>query len=181
MAARKSPAPVPSPAPVAFSLGDVKPSTGILKTHGGGKTAGPNPLAGAALQSVDAPLMLPVANADQARQVENYLRRDCPDTHRMRVQLRNAKGAVVQKTRVKGDDGKERTVYPADVTEVHFQAIEGRVQRKYTVADIKAWALANGYGEVTGKVTKELRDAFKAAKGFTKTDNANQVTADSAA
>lgn len=64
-----------------------------------------------------------------------------------------------------------QTVKQEDGTYVlNFQATAKR-ERKYTAKEIRDWAVENGYPQYTDsklKITDEVRDAFKTAKGFNK-------------
>lgn len=49
---------------------------------------------------------------------------------------------------------------------VDFQAKGRKRARRYTVQDIREWAAANGYGELSGPVSKSIREEFKVANGY---------------
>lgn len=178
MAARsKAAAPAPS-----LSLSALQPSPGLKPGHGGGRSAEPNPLSGAVVQSIDNPLMLPCDGPEGpngARAITNMLRRDAGDDVKLHIQYQNAKGERVYAKREKDENGKERTVYPADVAQVHFVAKTGRTKRAYTADDIRAWHKEQTGEEITGKVPPAVREAFKAARAAK--NSTSDETADSAA
>lgn len=136
-----------------------------------GRTAAPNPLAGMVMRTVteQAPLMLPVQTAEQAKEVTNLLRRDARETeYGLRIQYQDGNGNVVRDQ----DQAKE----------IHFVAKE-RSSRKYTTADIREWARETGTELPAGKIPNEIRHAFRIANGYEKSDeaveeNTETVTAD---
>jgi len=122
-------------------------------------TSGPNPIAGVVVASwhkvqagENGALKIDVANEDQAKMVTGFVRRDARENNLgVSVQYRNGRGELVK------DMAKAKSV--------HFCAKQ-RSARAYTVVEIKEWAAANGYGEISGRVPPEVRTAFKVANGY---------------
>jgi hypothetical protein len=100
----------------------VKPSTGLEKVRTG-KEAVPNPLEGfVARTGTEGPLMIPVSNADQAKEVTNLLRRDAK---------RSELGLSVQYK-----DGKNKVVTVDKAKQVHFTWKE-KSTLAYTADDVR--------------------------------------------
>lgn len=51
---------------------------------------------------------------------------------------------------------------------VDFEASTKKRQHKYTTKDVRAWAAENGYGELSGPLSKSIRAAYRQAHGLDK-------------
>jgi hypothetical protein len=99
-----------------------KPSTGLEKVRTG-KEALPNPLNGfVARTKNEGPLMIPVSNADQAKEVTNFLRRDAK---------RSDLGLSLQYK-----DGKNKVVTVDKARQVHF-VWKVKSELAYTADDVR--------------------------------------------
>ncbi len=140
-----------APAPVRSFT--VKPSdTGVKRQS----KVGDNPLADAFRQSLDGPLFVPADSPEAVKDIKNLLR--LAQSHHNAANADNQLGLKVSE-----DWNADKTEYG-----VHFQATNKKVVRKYTVAEIKKWAAENGHTvPTTGRLPKPVREAFKAAHGYT--------------
>lgn len=142
----------------------LKPSAGLPAVTRG-REGGENPLAGVVAKG--SALMLAVKDSEQAKTITGYLRRDASERGLgVRIVYKNAKGEWVKTTRTKVGD-KEVTVYPAGITEVHFEG-KDKNARGYTVKDIKAWHKSQTGTDITGPVPSAIRDAYRKAHGHAK-------------
>lgn len=135
----------------------VKPSDGLVPTSRG-REAGPNPLAGFVSRTAnDGPLMIPVTNEEQAKEVTNYLRRDAKDSDLgLSLQYKNGRGEKVEIAKAK---------------QVHFVGKE-KSERAYTADDIRAY---HGY-PTARKLTEADRIEYRlAAKLDSKKDRERYV------
>ncbi len=147
----------------------LKPSEGLKKVPVT-RDGRPNPLAGFATKAVGNALALPVKNGAQAKDVTNWLRQDHLNTEalkdaRLSIQYQDAAGNVVRLKKEKVN-GKTVTTYPEEIRQVHFVTKPGeRVKRRYGKDEIVAWLASQGE-TVTGGITSEQRERFKAANGY---------------
>lgn len=142
-----------APAPLALS---VRRSEGVKKAK---REREFNPTEEAVLASAngEGALAFDVATEQDADRVLSLLQRAASD---------NKLG--MSKSKTQNADGSWT---------VDFEAKNEKRARKYTNVDIRTWAAANGWGEVSGPIPKELRDAYKVANGFAKNtveENNNQ-------
>ena len=125
----------------------------------GVRDTAPNPLEGAVNDAVDqGPRALPVPNGERAMEAQRLLRRAVAGKYGLSVRFTDA-------------DDKPLTPQAAEASTetvwVYFDVKGERKEReyaprKYTTADIRTWA---NLDEGT-KVTKEIRDAYRAEHGF---------------
>lgn len=104
-------------------LSTIQKSDGLVKAAG--RSSGPNPLAGVVARTrTEGPLSIPVANADQAKEVTNLLRRDAKNSDSgLSLQYKNGRGEKVEVEKARS---------------VHFVA-KDLSERAYTVEDIRRW------------------------------------------
>lgn len=138
-------------------------SSGVVRAPRTGKSA-PNPVLNTVVHSLenDTPLAFDLKSETQAKDVKNLLRRAAQTL-----------GCGLKLSTTAHDNG----TYTVD-----FHATARKRTRKYSADDIRAWAKDNGYPH-TGPVTKETREAFKAAHATTgdASDSVDPNTEDSAA
>lgn len=130
----------------------VQPSTGLIATVRTGK---PNPLNGVVRPTLTSgPQKIAVADSEQAKNVTSWLRRDAKDN-----------GLALS---IQYQDGNGNRVELKDATEVHFVAGTEIRQRRYTKAQIVAWAQENESvnWDGKGKVPEGVRETFKSANGY---------------
>lgn len=140
--ADKTPAkPAEKAAPKSFAV-EVAPDASVFKTT---RTAKPNPLLESLQNSLDMgrALQVPVADAEQATEVENLLRR-AARTLACGLSMRNTGTHVV------------------------FQGRAAKRERKYSAADIRKWAVENGATDdmLYPRISKEVRAKFRLAHGI---------------
>ncbi len=122
----------------------VKPSTGLEKVRTG-KDALPNPLAGfVARTQKEGPLMVLVSNADQAKEVTNFLRRDA---------RRSELGLSLQYK-----DGKNKLTTVDKARQVHFMW-KTKSELAYTADDVRKF---HGYNK-SAKLTDRDRIEYRIA------------------
>lgn len=121
-------------------------SEGVKRAAGTGRTATDNPTLDSVRHSRAEGIALAFdgLTEDQVKDVQNMLRRAAKTL----------------------DCGLNQSVTPDGngTFTVDFKALTVKRKRTYTAAEIRAWALVNGHGELIGKIPPHVRDAFKAAR-----------------
>lgn len=141
---------------LGFSLNVTRASVDKIERKPVSKVKEPNPTEEAVKHSKDTGDVLAfngLPDAEAVKKVTGLLRRAASDAdHGIQIQ----------------------TVQDGDGTwTINFRATDKKRDRKYTADDIRKWAKDNGHGDLSGmKIPNEVRDAFKAAKGFGKKSKA---------
>jgi hypothetical protein len=150
MAARRKTTddPTPTPTPTVTLALAPRPSDGVRRAS----KEDHNPTEEHVLSTLDnGPLAYDVDTEEEVKTVQGMLRRAA---QKHQIGLRQS---------VSARQGGGFTI--------DFEAKREKRSRKYTHKDIRAWAVANGWGEVTGPIPTELRTAFRVANGYAKEEN----------
>lgn len=142
-----------------FSFDTVEVGTVAALPKGVRDTA-PNPLEGHVTAAVDqGPRYLPVPNGERAMEAQRLLRRAVQGKYGLSVRFTDSNDQPL--TPAAAEASTEQVYVYFDVKSERKE--RQYAERKYNNADIRKWAnMADG-----DKITKEIRNAYREAHGFT--------------